>query len=261
MNPNMSYEMNINCFKNIGYGENQETSKVLTNSLSNNDINTEESGVVDKNSPFLTLGTTILNSNGKSRRWEQKLVHIKTMEGEFSVTMWASGISDDEYSGSDQIVGASDLLKGKEEFGIDGFTSQQNKEYQKMESKFTNAQTLEMPHPISSVQIMDHLIKERGNLSQENNISERILSKTTLSFEEPILLPDSSSIELVNETAAMTINNHRTLSNHTGNTGDLHALPSSVPFRIGLHEGQVNDCLSTISQSTHQDNTGKSNRI
>nr|4C5G_B Chain B, POLYCOMB PROTEIN PHO [Drosophila melanogaster] len=28
-----------------------------------------------------------------SRRWEQKLVHIKTMEGEFSVTMWASGIS------------------------------------------------------------------------------------------------------------------------------------------------------------------------
>ncbi|XP_060661187.1 LOW QUALITY PROTEIN: polycomb protein PHO [Drosophila nasuta] len=36
--------------------------------------------------------------NGKSRRWEQKLVQIKTMEGEFSVTMWASGMSDDEYS-------------------------------------------------------------------------------------------------------------------------------------------------------------------
>ncbi|KAL7726781.1 hypothetical protein ACLKA6_001497 [Drosophila palustris] len=35
-------------------------------------------------------------SNGKSRRWEQKLVQIKTMEGEFSVTMWASGTSDDD---------------------------------------------------------------------------------------------------------------------------------------------------------------------
>ncbi|XP_032579921.1 polycomb protein PHO isoform X1 [Drosophila sechellia] len=258
MNTNIGYEMNINCFKNIGYGENQETSKGVTNSFSNNDINTEESGSVDKSSPFLSLGTTILNSNGKSRRWEQKLVHIKTMEGEFSVTMWASGISDDEYSASDQIVGASDLLKGKEEFDIDGFTSQQNKEYQKMESKFTNAHTLEIPHPISSVQIMDHLRKERGNLSHENNISERILSKTTLSFEEPILVSDTSSIQLVNETAAMTINNHRILSNHTDNTGDLHALPSSLPVRIGLHEGQVNDCLSTTSQSTlhNTDSTG-----
>lgn len=41
----------------------------------------------------------IQTANGKSRRWEQKLVQIKTMEGEFSVTMWASGTSDDEYSG------------------------------------------------------------------------------------------------------------------------------------------------------------------
>ncbi|XP_034480551.1 polycomb protein PHO [Drosophila innubila] len=42
----------------------------------------------------------IQTANGKSRRWEQKLVQIKTMEGEFSVTMWASGTSDDdEYTG------------------------------------------------------------------------------------------------------------------------------------------------------------------
>lgn len=30
----------------------------------------------------------------KPRKWEQKQVQIKTMEGEFSVTMWASGTSD-----------------------------------------------------------------------------------------------------------------------------------------------------------------------
>ncbi|XP_043657624.1 polycomb protein PHO isoform X3 [Drosophila teissieri] len=217
MNTNIGYEMNINCFKNIGYGENQE--KDVANSFSNN-------------------GTTILNSTGKSRRWEQKLVQIKTMEGEFSVTMWASGISDDEYSGSEQI-GDSDLLKEEEDIDLDRFTSQKNEEYQKMESKFTNSQALEMHSPISSVQIMDHLTKERGSLIQENNITERILSKSALSFEDPILISDSSSIH-----------------NHTDNSGDLHTLTNSVPFDLGLQEGQVNDCLSTTSQAAHHDNTG-----
>jgi hypothetical protein len=30
----------------------------------------------------------------KTRKWEQKQVQIKTLEGEFSVTMWASGTDD-----------------------------------------------------------------------------------------------------------------------------------------------------------------------
>lgn len=30
-----------------------------------------------------------------SRKWEQKQVQIRTLEGEFSVTMWASGGTDD----------------------------------------------------------------------------------------------------------------------------------------------------------------------
>lgn len=33
----------------------------------------------------------------KARKWEQKQVQIKTLEGEFSVTMWASGTDDGEY--------------------------------------------------------------------------------------------------------------------------------------------------------------------
>jgi len=32
----------------------------------------------------------------KNRKWEQKQVQIKTLEGEFSVTMWASGTDDGE---------------------------------------------------------------------------------------------------------------------------------------------------------------------
>ena len=31
------------------------------------------------------------DTGGGTRRWEQKQVQIKTLEGEFSVTMWASG--------------------------------------------------------------------------------------------------------------------------------------------------------------------------
>lgn len=32
-----------------------------------------------------------LDTSGTAKRWEQKQVQIKTLEGEFSVTMWASG--------------------------------------------------------------------------------------------------------------------------------------------------------------------------
>jgi len=37
----------------------------------------------------------------KTRKWEQKQVQIRTLEGEFSVTMWASGTDDDECSNPD----------------------------------------------------------------------------------------------------------------------------------------------------------------
>lgn len=38
----------------------------------------------------------IIEPETKSRRWKQRQVQIKTMEGEFSVTMWASSETDDE---------------------------------------------------------------------------------------------------------------------------------------------------------------------
>lgn len=36
------------------------------------------------------------NLMGTGQRWEQKQVQIKTLEGEFSVTMWSSGVDDGE---------------------------------------------------------------------------------------------------------------------------------------------------------------------
>lgn len=42
------------------------------------------------------------NNRPLSRKWEQKQVQIKTLEGEFSVTMWAAGAEDDDYLGVSQ---------------------------------------------------------------------------------------------------------------------------------------------------------------
>ncbi|KAG5670159.1 hypothetical protein PVAND_000440 [Polypedilum vanderplanki] len=42
-------------------------------------------------------------NESKSRRWKQRQVQIKTMEGEFSVTMWASSETDDEDGSNPEI--------------------------------------------------------------------------------------------------------------------------------------------------------------
>ncbi|CAG9772753.1 unnamed protein product [Ceutorhynchus assimilis] len=49
----------------------------------------------------------------KPRKWEQKQVQIKTMEGEFSVTMWASGASDDEGSNPDPDPDYTEYMTGE----------------------------------------------------------------------------------------------------------------------------------------------------
>lgn len=45
----------------------------------------------------------IEQNESKSRRWKQRQVQIKTMEGEFSVTMWASSETDDEDGSNPEI--------------------------------------------------------------------------------------------------------------------------------------------------------------
>jgi hypothetical protein len=49
----------------------------------------------------------------KPRRWEQKQVQIKTMEGEFSVTMWASGTDDDDGSNPEPDPDYTEYMTGK----------------------------------------------------------------------------------------------------------------------------------------------------
>lgn len=50
---------------------------------------------------------------GTTRRWEQKQVQIKTMEGEFSVTMWATGEDDDEGSNPEPDPDLTEYMTGK----------------------------------------------------------------------------------------------------------------------------------------------------
>lgn len=56
----------------------------------------------------------IMEEPVKPRRWEQKQVQIKTMEGEFSVTMWASGNSDDETSNPEHETDYQDFISCEE---------------------------------------------------------------------------------------------------------------------------------------------------
>ncbi|CAH0712926.1 unnamed protein product, partial [Brenthis ino] len=48
-----------------------------------------------------------------ARRWEQKQVQIKTMEGEFSVTMWATGEDDDDGSNPEPDPDYTEYMTGK----------------------------------------------------------------------------------------------------------------------------------------------------
>ncbi|GFS39266.1 transcriptional repressor protein YY1 [Nephila pilipes] len=48
-----------------------------------------------------------------SRRWEQKQVQIKTLEGEFSVTMWASGTDEDEATTPEPDPDYTEYMTGK----------------------------------------------------------------------------------------------------------------------------------------------------
>ncbi|XP_013143349.1 PREDICTED: transcriptional repressor protein YY1-like isoform X2 [Papilio polytes] len=52
-------------------------------------------------------------SRSATRRWEQKQVQIKTMEGEFSVTMWATGEDDDDGSNPEPDPDYTEYMTGK----------------------------------------------------------------------------------------------------------------------------------------------------
>ncbi|KAI9556154.1 Gli-Kruppel type zinc finger protein [Daphnia sinensis] len=55
----------------------------------------------------------ISNTTTNSRKWEQKQVQIKTLEGEFSVTMWASGAEEDDLGDAELDADYTEYMTGR----------------------------------------------------------------------------------------------------------------------------------------------------
>lgn len=65
--------------------------------VNRNSLPSTSSAIIPQPTESIELDNiNIIEPEAKSRRWKQRQVQIKTMEGEFSVTMWASSETDDE---------------------------------------------------------------------------------------------------------------------------------------------------------------------
>ncbi|XP_037949417.1 polycomb protein PHO-like isoform X1 [Teleopsis dalmanni] len=112
----------------------------------------------------------------KPRRWEQKLVQIKTMEGEFSVTMWTSGTSDDEDEPNIEI----------------------NNEYEKM---LTNTSNLDQ--------------RVNGIISIKNNCAENEIFQKQQSLQQQLILQQQKQQQMLAQENINKCTNLSSISNTT----------------------------------------------
>ncbi|XP_022217270.1 polycomb protein PHO [Drosophila obscura] len=256
-----NFEM-ANSFKNIDCSEQHEISKALVNCLQDNVREIKESGIGDRITE--TSDTIGITSSGKSRRWEQKLVQIKTMEGEFSVTMWASGTSDDEYSGSEQNIGETEFLKETHSTSDGAMVISQSHE---TESEFGQEETLlrqqilfhqelQMQQQLNVVPLTGQLPKEKKLLAQTKNSSNKNLTKSMSSCETQSLLTNSiTNVQAINRSEAITIENQRLLDND--NDCDSQTA-GTLPFSLVLQGSLQSDSSSTPPQLAYNENLGAS---
>ncbi|GFT29883.1 transcriptional repressor protein YY1 [Nephila pilipes] len=133
-------------------------------------------------------GDQLSESKRAARRWDRKQVQIKTLEGEFSVTVWASG-SDDEKKdcGEDSMTPEPDpdyteYMTGKKALpggipGVDLSDPKQLAEFAKMKPRKQNddiARTIACPHKAGIVHAFQKLWVKISHLEQV-----RILEKST----------------------------------------------------------------------------------
>ncbi|GFQ82912.1 transcriptional repressor protein YY1 [Trichonephila clavata] len=133
-------------------------------------------------------GDQLSESKRAARRWDRKQVQIKTLEGEFSVTVWASG-SDDEKKdcGEDSMTPEPDpdyteYMTGKKALpggipGVDLSDPKQLAEFAKMKPRKQNddiARTIACPHKAGIVHAFQKLWAKINHLEQV-----RILEKNT----------------------------------------------------------------------------------
>ncbi|KAB7497182.1 Transcriptional repressor protein YY1 [Armadillidium nasatum] len=88
-------------------------------------------------------------------KWEQKQVQIKTLEGEFSVTMWSSGVDEDDFSNPEPDPDYTEYMSGSNKkisgiTGVDLSDPKQLAEFAKIKPKKSSnddsARTIACPH-------------------------------------------------------------------------------------------------------------------
>ncbi|XP_023168383.1 polycomb protein PHO isoform X1 [Drosophila hydei] len=154
----------------------------------------------------------LMSGSGKSRRWEQKLVQIKTMEGEFSVTMWASGTSDDEYSCSDQNADEIDYLHGNDNALNSEQTKKNESVLQKQQQLFFQQQQEQF------LQLQPQLIVPMNGTTAETPAEAdkcNINSKRNLNCDTQIssYVAISQGCRLINDETLLAIKNQSLMSN------------------------------------------------
>lgn len=100
------------------------------------------------------LGELTFETDRSTRKWEQKQVQIKTLEGEFSVTMWASGTDDEEATTPEPDPDYTEYMTGKKIPpggipGVDLSDPKQLAEFAKMKPRKQSddvARTIACPH-------------------------------------------------------------------------------------------------------------------
>ncbi|XP_015044207.2 polycomb protein PHO [Drosophila pseudoobscura] len=256
------YLTNFEMAENSDCSEQHEISKALVNCLQNNVREIKESDIGNRITE--TSETIGLISSGKSRRWEQKLVQIKTMEGEFSVTMWASGTSDDEYSGSEQNIGETDFMKEKDNSSDGAMVISQSHETEldfgheesMLRQQLLFHQELQMQRQLNAVPLTGQLPKEKKLPAQVKNPSIKSLTKSMSSCEtQPLLTNSIISAQAINRSGAITIESHKLLDND--NDCDSHSA-GTLPFGLVLQGSLQSDRSSTPPQLPYNENLGAS---
>ncbi|BFG06639.1 polycomb protein PHO [Drosophila madeirensis] len=256
-----NFEKAENSFKNI-CSEQQEISKALVNCLQGNVREIKDSDIRDRiTDDSETIG---LISSGKSRRWEQKLVQIKTMEGEFSVTMWASGTSDDEYSGSEQNIGETDFTKETDNTSDGAMVISQShedvsdfgQEETLLRQQMLYNQDIQMQQQLNVFPLTGQLPKDKKLPDQAKNPSNRNLTKSMSSCDTQSLLTNSiANVQSIDRSGTIAIENQRLLDND--NDCDSHA-PGTLPFGLVLQGRLQSDGSSTPPQLPYNENPGAS---
>ncbi|XP_037811950.1 transcription factor Sp3 isoform X2 [Lucilia sericata] len=157
-------------------------------------------------------GDVIIEETMKPRRWEQKQVQIKTMEGEFSVTMWASGISDDEEDQEEAVNINSEISDCHNDI---------NQDYLKYSNRCRNAN-------VFTTAVTSPATLPATLLDSACNLQPEVLHQH--------ILMQQHQHQIMIEDAASTVNNTLTVS---------HNLPAAVNLNITDSKKPQNICSRT----------------